>query len=125
MLTEIKLHGSTLADGSATFTSDVNVKGLFHAVEWIDGTFDNGVDAVLSLVRNNDAANITLLTLSNADNDVVYMPRYPTHTPAGAENAIADDMPTLDRHFVNGTFSLVIANGGNVKTGGCIVYVEV
>lgn len=119
MLDFVKLYGTTAADGSLTVTASTKVLGLLEAVEWIDGTFDNGVDAVLSVVRDNDAADVTLLTLTNADNDAVYLVRPEVSTIAGA--AVTG---VVTRTPVNGSLKLVVANGGNAKVGGCIVYYE-
>ena len=72
MLRKVKLYGTTASDGTATITANHEVVGLLHAVEWIDGTLTDGVDAVLSCVRDDNAANVTLLTLTDANNDAWY-----------------------------------------------------
>ena len=120
MIRPIRLHGTTDASGDAVINSGVKVIGLLHAVEWTDGDLANGVDFVLSQVRDNDAANITLLSVDDANDDAVYYPRYPLVKSDGS--AIADQ---FDRAFINGSFRLVIDDGGNAKSGGATVYVEV
>ena len=117
MLDFVKLTGTTASDGSLTVTDSTHVMGLLHEVEWIDGTFDNGVDAVLSVVRDGDAADKTLVTLTNADNDASYLVRPEVSTIAGA--AVTG---VVDRTVINGKLKLVVSSGGNDKTGGCIVY---
>jgi hypothetical protein len=119
MLDFVKLYGTTAAGGGLTVTADIPVTGLLEAVEWIDGTFANGVDAVISVVRDNDAADVTLLTLTNADNDATYLVRPEVSTVAGA--AVTG---VVARAVINGKLKLVVTNGGDDKVGGCIVYFE-
>ncbi len=124
MLKWIKLYGTTTAGGALTKTANVSVRGMLKSIEWIDGDFDNGVDAVLSLVRDDDAADITLLTLTNADNDAIYNPRYIAHDATGTAVTYDGTNEIYVEQFLNGTLKLVVASGGNAKTGGCIVYYE-
>jgi hypothetical protein len=123
MIRTIKLYGTTDDSGDLTVTADVAVVGLLHAVEWIDGSFAVGVDAVLSLDRDDDAVDITLLTLTDANADKVYYTRYLTSDDAGADLSTAGDA-TYAKGFVSGKLKLVVSDGGDTKTGGCIVYVE-
>lgn len=123
MLKVIKLISDVSASGAVTVVSS-KVTGLLHAVEWIDGTLDNGVDAVLTLTRDGEGADITLLTLTDANNDAVYMPRYATHGNTGTALTLDGTRPATDKHFINGALSLSITDGGNAKRGGCFVYLE-
>jgi hypothetical protein len=119
MLKWVKLYGTTAADGSLTVTAGMPSHGELHAVEWIDGDLADGVDAVLSVIRDDNAADYTLLTLTNANDDAVYYPRELIDTIAGVEIA-----GNYAEAIINGYLKLVIASGGNAKTGGCIVYYE-
>ena len=124
MIQPIRLHGTTDALGDATITSDLKVTGLLHAVEWTDGDTAAGVDFVLSQVRDNGAADITLLTATNANADAVFYPRYLAQDNAGADLDTAGDA-TYTRAFINGKLKLVIDEGGDKKSGGVTVYYEV
>ena len=121
MLKWVKLYGTTATGGALTVTAETAVRGLLHAVEWIDGAFVDGVDAVLSVVRDDNAPDYTLLTLTNADADAVYYPRVIIHSETGAAltGTSGGDraMPVI-----NGRLKLVVADGGDAKAGGCIVY---
>jgi hypothetical protein len=119
MLKWVKLYGTTAADESLTVTAGSSVRGLLHAVEWIDGDFADGVDAVLSVVRDDNAPDYTFLTLTNANDDLVYYPRELIDTVAGVEIAGNYAEPIL-----NGKLKLSVTDGGASKTGGCIVYYE-
>lgn len=121
---QVKLYGTTAADGSLTVQSNVNVLGSLVAVEWIDGDLADGVDAVLSCVRNDNAADVTLLTLTNANNDAWYYPLASAHDNAGAGITYDGTNEIYVNQVVNGQLKLVISSGGDTKSGGCIVYVK-
>ncbi len=119
MIRHIKLYGTTDSAGALTVTATLPVEGLLHAVEWIVGGFAAGVDATLSIDRDDDASDVTLLTLTDANTDKVYYPLVLASDSSGAALTAI-----YQRMFVNGKLKLVIANGGATKSGGCIVYFE-
>ena len=119
MMKHVKLYGTTAADQSLTVTAGMPSYGQLHAVEWIDGDLTDGIDAVLSVVRDDGAADYTLLTLTNANVDLVYYPRELIDTVAGVEIAGNYAEPVI-----NGYLKLAITDGGASKSGGCIVYYE-
>jgi hypothetical protein len=119
----IKLTGTTATGGGLTVTAVSRCAGKLHAVEWIDGDFADGVDAVLSVVRDDTAADYTLLTLTNADNDAVYYPRVIIHSEAGAA-LTGTSGGDRAQPIINGILKLAVTSGGDAKTGGCIVYYE-
>lgn len=88
---------------------------LLYAVEWIKGTFDNGVDATLKCVNTLSGVDRTLLTLTDANADNVYYPRELEDDNAGAA------LTTYALPVVDGTLQLVVSDGGNAKTGGARV----
>jgi len=121
MLKSIKLTGTTSAGGAVTITATRSILARLYAVEWIDGTFDDGVDGTLSFVQSESEVDTTLLTLTDANSDAWYYPRALVHDASGtALTGTAGGDRTLP--VINGTLKLVIAQGGNAKTGGCIVY---
>lgn len=119
-LKDIKISVTSASDGTGSTTSDVAVFGYLEAVDWIDGDFSNGVDAVLSVTKTASGTDHTLLTLTNADDDAVYYPRRVHDTTAGAAATAL-----YTRFLVAGTLKLTVAAAGSVKTGGCVVYVDV
>ena len=123
MLKWVKLYGTTASDGSLTVTAGSSVRGLLHAVEWIDGDLADGVDAVLSVVRDDNAPDYTLLTLTNADADAVYYPRVIIHSESGAA-LTGTSGGDRAKPVINGSLKLAITSGGDAKTGGAIVYYE-
>jgi hypothetical protein len=125
MIEHIKLYGTTDSSGDLTVTSTVGVEGFLHAVEWIDGAFADGVDAVLSVDRNDNAADVTLLTLTDANSDAMYYPQTPAQDNVGTAVTFDGTNEIYTRQIVNGLLKLVVSDGGDTKAGGCIVYVEV
>ena len=123
MLKWVKLYGTTATGGAVTVTAETSVRGLLHAVEWIDGDLADGVDAVLSVVRDDNAADYTLLTLTNADNDLVYYPRVIIHSEAGAA-LTGTSGGDRAKPVINGRLKLAVTSGGDAKSGGAIVYYE-
>ncbi len=115
-MNELRLTGATSAGGAATITATRPVLGLLFAVEWIDGDLADGVDAVLSVIQTGSAVDQTLLTLTDANADAWYYPRTTEDDPTGTALA------TYTYPVINGVMQLVIASGGDTKTGGCIVY---
>lgn len=115
-------------DGSSAYTSTpATVTGqpasgayLLHAVEWVDGDLADGVDAVLSITGTPSGVDKTLLTLTNADNDLWYYPWALTVKNDGS--TAATDFFT--EQVVIGTLKLTVASGGATKTGKCLVYLK-
>ena len=91
---------------------------LLHAVEWVDGTLDDNVTAVLSMTDTPSGVDTTLLTLgaAEADSDAWFFPQ----VEVDDNGATATDFFT--HQIVTGKLKLVVAAGGNAKTGKCFVY---
>lgn len=123
-LNQVKLYGTTSAGGALTVTGTNITLGELVAVEWIDGTLTDGVDAVISVVRDNDASDVTVLTLTNANIDAWYYPQAPVHDNAGTAVTFDATNEIYTNQVVNGKLKMVISSGGATKVGGCIVYVR-
>ena len=123
-LKEVRLTGTTSSGGALTINAPELAIGDLHAVEWIDGDLADGVDAVLSTQDTASGVAQTLLTLTNANVDKWYYPRATAHDLAGADAEYAATFDIREKPLVNGKLRLVIASGGNAKTGGCIVYIK-
>ena len=120
-LIDVRLTGTTDTAGAATINADRSVFAYLERVEWIDGSLDDGVDAVLSVQSTPSGVAETLLTLTDANNDAIYYPRTLMHGETGtALTGTAGGDRT--RYLVNGVPRLAITSGGGAKTGGCILY---
>lgn len=119
----VRLIGTTDSGGDLAVNHTTTVVGLLYAVEWIDGTFDDGVGFTLTAqgVPGEQSAATSLLAVSN-NNDARYYPRAIPHGPTGtALTATAGGDNVLP--VIAGTPRLVVAAGGNAKTGGVILYI--
>lgn len=118
-LKDMRLVGTTDASGGLTVVGERGIFGQLYAVQWIDGTFDDGVDAVLSTIRHE--AGKTVLTLTNANDDALYYPRDLVHDATGtALTGTSGGDRALP--LLAGVPQLVVSSGGNAKTGGCILF---
>lgn len=117
----LELTGTTESDGSLTINAPGLIIGQLEAVEWIVGTFATGVDATLSEQSRYGGVARTLLTLTNADANAVYYPRYVVHSEAGAA-LTGTSGGDRTKAFLFGIPRLVVAEGGSGKTGSMILY---
>jgi hypothetical protein len=90
---------------------------LLYAINWVDTSYDAGVDAVLSVTDPVTGESTTLFTFTNADAEAWYYPRVLQDDTSGA-----DLTGVYAMQVVIGTLKLVVTNGGNAKAGKCMVY---
>ena len=119
-LKSLKITGTTAAGGTATLTSERPVVGRLYAVQWIDGDLADGVDAVFTCQGPEVA--ITLLTLTDANNDGLYYPRHATCDNAGAALTVTEDSPTHCLPLLYGKIQIAVSSGGATKTGGAEIF---
>ena len=104
-----------LSDSSGdqtTYSGECN--GLVVAFYVSVGTLDVGTD--LTITEEDTGAAI--LTLTNVAASARYMPRLATHDSVGVATGGLDAVP------VNGRIKVVMAQGGNIKTGTLYVWVD-
>jgi hypothetical protein len=117
----------TLSDYYIAFTTDASgdvtvidtaLTGMLHAIEWIDGDLADGTTAVISCTLTGTGVDQTLLTLSSPDAnaDKWFWPRAETHDLAGQTNG------GMEYLILNGNIKIVVASGGNAKTGGINIW---
>lgn len=125
MIEAVELTATTDESGDATTTTTRVFNGVLVAVQWIDGDLADGVDATFSVTSTDAGVDYTILTLTNADNDAMYYPRAQVQDLAGA--GITYD-GTNETHGVKvpivGKVKMVIASGGDTKTGGAVLFIE-
>lgn len=112
---------TTASDGSATAYSPY-LSGYLHQIQYVKTDFADGVDFTITA----DATGETLWTESNVNAAAIRAPRQATHSTAGAAALYAsggtavNDRIALSRDRVK----IVIAQGGNVKTGSFTILVD-
>lgn len=120
-LRDVNLRGTTDENGDATINHDGLIKGRLYRVEWVDGDLADGVDGTITMQNTPSGVAQTVLTLTDANSDADYYPRVLVHDAAGAAltgTSGGDRVMPL----IWGVPRLVIASGGNAKTGGAILY---
>ena len=117
-LRQIKLTVTTDASGDGTANSSEHVLGWLYSIIWVLGTFDAGVDGVVSCqIPNTPALAYNVATLTNANANKVYYPRTLEHLDTAGTDLTTHTHPLLDGHL-----RLTVAQGGNAKTGSAVVY---
>lgn len=115
----VRLYGTTDASGDLTVYSNEAYSGEVYAVQTIDGTLDDGVDITVTS-ETADSLNIPILTKANFNTDGIYYVRTVANQVSdGAASTVYDVKP-----LAAGRIKMVLAQGGNAKSGGCIVYIE-
>lgn len=112
---------TTIADGSATAYSPV-VSGRIETIRYVKTDFDNGVDFTITA----EATGETLWTQVNVNASVTVAPRQPTHDTAGVASLYAAGGVAVNDGIVlaNDRVKIVIAQGGNVKSGAFHIVVS-
>lgn len=125
----VDLQGTTDAAGAAVVTAANPHFGRLVAVEWVDGDFDNNNTAVLTCTGSPSGVAQTLHTLvaGEGDDDGWWYPRIAVHDLSAVGRFYNDesDEPVIGYAIVNGYLTLTVAAGGNTKTGGAVVYIDV
>ncbi len=104
---------ATESDGSAEFYSE-QMNGLLDRIQYVKGDFADGVDFTITLEDTGES----LWVESDVNASAVRAPRQAVHTPAGAARLYAADGEAVsDLIAVSGRAKIVIAAGGNAKTG--------
>jgi len=104
---------TTIADGSATAYSD-QINGLISQIVYVKADFAAGVDFTITAEDTGE----TLWTQVDVNASAVVAPRQATHSTAGVAALYAGGgSAVLDKIAMSGRVKIVIAQGGNVKTG--------
>lgn len=114
----VKLPFTTDSSGAATVTHDITdpVNGVVYAVQLIDGTLDDGVDVTVTIEQGDLA--IPVLTKADFNTDQIIAPRM-----AQALNTDGSALTTHAMLPAIGQPKVVIAQGGDVKTGAVVLYI--
>ena len=112
---------TTAADGSATAYSPI-VTGKLSQIRYVKTDFADGVDFTITA----EATGETIWTDTNINASETVAPRQPTHDTAGAAAVYAaGGSAVLDKiALANDRVKIVIASGGNAKTGTFHILME-
>lgn len=121
-LRTLKLTGTTDGSGALVVDAPGAIYGKLEAIEWIDGTFDDGVGGVITVTKTPSGVDHTLLTLAAANNDAIYYPRTLVHKTEDGAALTGTAGGDRTAPLVAGYPRLTVSSGGNAKTGGCVLY---
>lgn len=117
----IKVPVTTATDGTATAYSP-RLAGKIHQIEYVKTDFADGVDFTIS----GEVTGVSLWAESNVNASAVRAPRQPTHSQAGAAALYAAGGTAINDliALANDRVKIVIAQGGNAKTGAFHILVD-
>jgi hypothetical protein len=112
---------TTDASGDCTAYSDRNVTGRVLTVRYVKTDFADGVDFTVTA----EATGESIWAESNVNASATRAPRQATHSTAGAAALYAAGGTAVNDHLVlaNDRIKVVVAQGGNVKTGALHVVI--
>lgn len=115
-----KVTVTTAADGTATAYTP-RLSGKIQQIEYVKTDFADGVDFTIT----GEATGIGLWTESNVNAAAVRAPRQATHSQVGAALLFAAGGTAVSEEIAlaSDRVKIVIAQGGNVKTGAFHVLV--
>ena len=114
MISRYRLVVTTAADGTKTVLSP-RIAGKIHSIRYVKTDFADGVDFAITA----EATGENIWTESNVNATADRYPRAPTHSQAGvAALYAAGGSAVLEPIAIaSDKVKIVIAQGGNVKTG--------
>ena len=115
MNSPIKIDVTTDGSGDCTAYGS-SCQGLVYAVQLVDGDLADGVDVTLTVENENYSQPVLVQADFNSDQLV-----YPRVLEAGNTDGAA--LSTYCMPIVYGQPKVVIAQGGDTKTGAVILYV--
>jgi hypothetical protein len=113
------IPATTAADGSATVYSAV-VTGRISSLRYVkavSGNFDDGVGITVT----GETTGIAVLVVANMNASATYRPVAPASKAADGTASTLTETPIV---LVAERLKVVIASGGNVKTGSFYLTVE-
>lgn len=99
---------TTDASGDCIAYSD-SIKGVINTLRYIKNNFENGVDFTVTM----EATGQSIWAESDVNASATRAPRQVTHSPTGEASDNADAAMVI----ANDRIKVVVAQGGNVKSG--------
>ena len=118
---EIRLYGTTTSLGALTVNAEYAIMGEIVAIAWIDGDLADNVTAVISTQGAPASQTIMSIGAAEGDDDVIFYPRHLIYDE-GADVLLGTAGGDRALPLAVGKLRMVIAAGGDEKSGGCIVY---
>ena len=122
-LVDVKLVGETDSSGDKTLTSTRSFFGFLEKLIWVQGDLAGAGDGVLSVINTSSGTDETIFTFTDINGTASFYPRTLVHglTKTALTGTAGGDRA---RVLIAGELKLVISNGGDTLTGGCIAYIS-
>jgi hypothetical protein len=118
MLIDVTATITTDASGDATVYLGTRLRGRVHALKYAPGTIDTGGDLTIT----GETTGVPILVKANAGTATVWF--YPRELVSlHTDGSDASDAFT-DIHVLNERIKVVVAQGGNAKTGAITAYID-
>lgn len=112
----VRVNFTTDGSGNATAFGSAEV-GKLYAVQLIDGDLADGVDVTLTAEHSD--FSMPLLVAADWNSDKVVYPRVLQNLNTDGTALTTHTMP-----IIYGRIKVVIAQGGDTKTGAVVLYLE-
>ena len=118
-LRKVTIPITTDSTGAATAYSDIRVTGRILSVQYVKTDFANGVDVDIT----SEDTGQTILDKDDVNASVLYCPRQPTHSTAGAAALYASGGTAVNDYLyvVGERIKIVIGSGGDTKSGKFVI----
>lgn len=116
MLQEVSTSIVTDGDGAATVYLGTKLRGRVHAIKYTAGTLENTTDLVIT----GKTTGVAILTDSPATSEWFY----PRAIPNKNTDGTAFTNVAAEIHVLNEQIKVVVAQGGDTKTGTITAYVD-
>lgn len=113
----VRIDVTTDASGDGSTTASVGVLGTLYAIQLSDGDFADGVDITVTSQQGELA--FPLFVKADFNTDQVIYPRV-----LQALNTDGTALTTHCQPIIVGAPKVVVAQGGNVKSGSFIFYIQ-
>lgn len=121
MIRKFTVDLTTNSSGAATGYTPY-FSGYIQAIQYVKTDFADGVDFTITA----DVTGESILALTDQNSATIVRPRAATHSTAGVASVYASGGTAVNDRIALGRdrVKVVIAQGGNVKTGQVIVTVD-
>ena len=119
MLEAVSATITTDALGAATVYLGSRLRGRVRAIKYAPGTLDTGADLTIT----GETTGVPILVKADAGTSTVWF--YPSVIPNKNTDGTAFTDAAVDIWVVNERIKVVVAQGGNAKTGTITAYVDV
>lgn len=120
----VRVEYTTASDGSATAYSTYSVMGEVCAVDYLPGTTDTGATVSVYDEPKGGFTHTLLVKATAGTSNLRFYPRDLVHKAEDGAALTGTAGGDRAEPIANGYIKVVIASGGNAKSGAVIVYVD-